>query len=75
MKELHILGGGFAGVWAAMSAAAERELHGAHDITIQLFSNDFSLIIRPRLYEGASEMLRVPLPPLMDEIGVEFTLA
>lgn len=75
MKELHILGGGFAGVWAAMSAAAERELHGAHDVTIRLFSNDFSLTIRPRLYEGASEMLRVPLSPLMDEIGVEFALA
>lgn len=25
MQELHILGGGFAGVWATMSAASERE--------------------------------------------------
>ncbi len=74
MKELHILGGGFAGVWAAMSAAAERELHTARDVTIRLFSNDPNLTIRPRLYEGASQALSVPLTPLMAEIGVEFNL-
>lgn len=75
MRELHILGGGFAGVWAAMSAAAEREIHGAHDIAVRLFSNSPNLTIRPRLYEGASEALRVPLAPLMDEIGVDFNLS
>lgn len=75
MQELHILGGGFAGVWAAMSAAAERDNQGAHDVTIRLFSNNASLTVRPRLYEGISQGLRVPLSPLMSEIGVEFTLA
>ncbi|MFC6670005.1 NAD(P)/FAD-dependent oxidoreductase [Marinobacterium aestuariivivens] len=75
MRELHILGGGFAGVWAAMSAAAERDTYDARDVRIRLFSNSPSLTIRPRLYEGASPDLRVPLAPLMKEIGVDFSVA
>lgn len=74
MKELHILGGGFAGVWAAMSAASERDALNAEQINIRLFSNDPYLTIRPRLYQGACDTMRVPLAPLLEEIGVEFTL-
>ncbi|MEJ2452617.1 MAG: FAD-dependent oxidoreductase [Candidatus Thiodiazotropha sp.] len=75
MQEIHILGGGFAGVWAAMSAAAERHSHGAEAIDIELISKTPDLIIRPRLYQGASDALRVPLAPLMKEIGVDFRQA
>nr|WP_319554168.1 FAD-dependent oxidoreductase [uncultured Vibrio sp.] len=74
MKELHILGGGFAGVWAAMSAASERDALKAEQINIRLFSNDSYLTIRPRLYQGACDTMRVPLAPLLHQIGVEFTL-
>ncbi len=72
MQEIHILGGGFAGVWAAMSAAAERHSQGAEAINLELISKTPDLIIRPRLYQGASDALRIPLVPLMKEIGVVF---
>ncbi|WP_372598562.1 NAD(P)/FAD-dependent oxidoreductase [Amphritea sp.] len=75
MKEIHILGGGFAGVWAAMSAAAERNSASAEMIRIALVSKTPDLIIRPRLYQGASQALSVPLAPLMKEIGVDFRVA
>jgi NADH dehydrogenase len=75
MQNLTILGGGFAGVWAAMSAAAEREARNAADVTIALVSKDSSLTIRPRLYEGAKKEMRVPLAPLMQVIGVTLTVA
>ncbi len=60
------------GVWAAMSAAAERKKLSGDDVTIALVSNDPYLTIRPRLYEGAKEEMRVPLKPLLDKIGVNF---
>ena len=77
MSKLSIVGGGFAGVWGAMSAAAERIRLGASakDIQINLISNDPHLVIRPRLYEGANPEMRTPLKPLLDVIGVEFELA
>jgi NADH dehydrogenase len=75
MQDIHILGGGFAGVWAAMSAAAERHSQAAEAINIELISKTPDLIIRPRLYQGASDSLRVPLAPLMKEIGVAFSQA
>ncbi len=40
MSNLIILGGGFAGVWAAMSAAAERKRLGGDDVAITLVSKD-----------------------------------
>lgn len=75
MQTLAILGGGFAGVWAAMSAAARREALGAQNVAISLVSRDPWLTIRPRLYEGATEEMRVPLAPLMKEIGVRLSVA
>ena len=72
MSNLIILGGGFAGVWAAMSAAAERKKLSGDDVTIALVSKDPYLTMRPRLYEGAKEEMRVPLKPLLDKIGVNF---
>ncbi|WP_417430743.1 NAD(P)/FAD-dependent oxidoreductase [Kiloniella sp.] len=77
MKQLVILGGGFAGLWAAMSAAAERVDANADagKIDITLISKDAHLVIRPRLYEGAGEDKRIPLKPLLDKIGVRFIQA
>ena len=77
MSNISIVGGGFAGLWAAMSAAAERNRLGisASDLTINLISNDPDLSMRPRLYEGAKPEMRVPLRPILDAIGVQFDLA
>ncbi len=74
MQDLLIIGGGFAGVWAAMSAAATRPDEMADEITIRLVSSSRDLCIRPRLYEGASDSMMVPLKPLFDEIGAELIL-
>lgn len=73
MSTVLIAGGGFAGVWAAIAAAATRDRHGT-DVDIQLVSNSGDLCIRPRLYQGASEDKLVPLAPLCDQIGVKLTV-
>jgi NADH:ubiquinone reductase (H+-translocating) len=75
MKQLVILGGGFAGLWAVMSAAGERADNNGVQIDITLISKDADLVIRPRLYEGAGEDKRVPLKPLLDKINVRFIQA
>ncbi|WP_373050279.1 NAD(P)/FAD-dependent oxidoreductase [Thalassovita aquimarina] len=73
MGNISIIGGGFAGVWAALSAATELDTHGVQDVDIRLFSQDDYLTIRPRLYEAPTDDMTVPLAPLLSEIGVGFT--
>ena len=75
MNELVIAGGGFAGVWAAMSAAAQRRKLAAEDVPITLYGRDPWLTMRPRLYEGAREESRVALEPLMSTIGVRLEVS
>ena len=72
MGELVIVGGGFAGVWAALGAAQVRELQasGRADPSITLVSRDPWLTIRPRLYEPSLEGMRVPLDEVLEPLGV-----
>jgi NADH:ubiquinone reductase (H+-translocating) len=66
-----IIGGGFAGLWAALAARREiEETGGAADIS--LLSKDPYLVMRPRLYEADPESLRVPLAPVIDPVDVAF---
>ena len=76
MQDILIIGGGFAGVWSALGAsAARRELRRAGaDVRITLVTPEPYLTIRPRLYEPDPVALRVPLPDLLDAIGVELVL-
>ncbi len=74
MTRLVIVGGGFAGIWAAMSAAAERDRLKDTLTEILLLSRDGFLTLRPRLYEPLSKDFRVPIAPLMKEIGVGFSI-
>lgn len=71
MSGLLILGGGFAGLWAALVARREAEEAG-RELAITLVSKDESLTLRPRLYEPEPERFRVPLRPILDPVGVEF---
>ena len=73
MKHLVIAGGGFAGVWAALSAARERERLGsaASHLAITLVSCDPWLTIRPRLYEASLAGVRVPLDDVIGPAGVQ----
>jgi NADH dehydrogenase len=67
-----IVGGGFAGVWAAMGAAAAVQRASAqHVVSLTLVSPDGALIVKPRLYESDHSGVRVPLGPVLDALGVE----
>ena len=71
MKRLLIIGAGFAGMYAAISAARLRHLQGVSpdDLEIALISPEPFLVIRPRLYEPKPETMKAPLTELFQEIG------
>ncbi|MDH3532782.1 MAG: FAD-dependent oxidoreductase [Gammaproteobacteria bacterium] len=69
MKTIVIVGGGFAGVWAALAAARQIDEHAA-SIAVLLISSDRFLTIRPRLYEANPRSLREPLHATLDPVGV-----
>lgn len=71
MKEILVVGGGFAGLWASLNAAYEALKHGG-DIHVTLISRDEYLTIRPRLYQKNPEALRAPLRPCLDSAGISF---
>ena len=73
MQRLVIVGGGFAGVWAALGAARQRQRRGRarSGLAITLMSRDPWLTIRPRLYEASLDHLRVPLDETTGPAGVE----
>lgn len=63
-----VVGGGFAGFWAAIAA---RRVVGDH-AAVTLVSREPVLQMRPRLYEARPETLGVELPPLLGAAGVRF---
>ncbi|MEE8122111.1 MAG: FAD-dependent oxidoreductase, partial [Anaerolineales bacterium] len=71
MKNIVIVGGGFAGLWAALGAAHE-VLENEADIQVTVVSKDPYLNIRPRLYERDPNALRTPLAPSLDPLDVQF---
>jgi NADH dehydrogenase len=74
MQRLLIIGAGFAGMYAAISAARLRHLQGVSpdDLEIALISPEPFLVIRPRLYESKPEMMKAPLTELFREIEVRY---
>ncbi len=73
MKRLVIIGGGFAGLWAALVAAFEADKHGAA-LHVTLISKDDHLTVRPRLYELFTEQFRAPLAPVLSPLGIHLQL-
>lgn len=69
MQHLVIVGGGFAGLWAALVAAREAIHHG-RELNVTLVSRDSFLTLRPRLYERDPESLRTALLPVLQPVGV-----
>ncbi|GAA4951148.1 NADH dehydrogenase [Nonomuraea thailandensis] len=67
MPHIVIIGGGFAGVWAAAAAARVR---GGADLDVTLISPDDDLVLRPRMYEAEPDRATVPLAGLLKPIGV-----
>jgi len=72
-KQIIVAGSGFAGVWAALSAARLVELSGrTNDVEVTVVSPSPALVIRPRLYEAVIEGLDPDLIPLFDAVGVRY---
>jgi NADH:ubiquinone reductase (H+-translocating) len=74
MQRLVIIGAGFAGMYAAISAARLRHLQGVSpdDLEIALISPEPFLVIRPRLYEPKPETMRAPLAELFQQMDVRY---
>ncbi|MDQ0925613.1 NADH dehydrogenase [Pseudarthrobacter sp. W1I19] len=73
MAKVLIIGGGFAGVWSAASAAKLRRECGVSDsdLDITVVSAGDDLVIRPRLYESDPHKMRIPLDSVLGPIGVQ----
>lgn len=71
---LLIIGAGFAGMYAALSSARLRDVHGASpdDLEIALIAPEPTLVIRPRLYEPKPETLTAPLLDVLKAIDVNY---
>jgi NADH dehydrogenase len=71
-KRIVIVGGGFAGVWAAIGASRTLRRSGAETkVGITLISPDDALVIRPRLYEADLSGVRVPLNRVLSPLGID----
>ncbi|MEN7531383.1 FAD-dependent oxidoreductase [Cupriavidus sp. DL-D2] len=69
MKEIVVVGGGFAGLWAAAGAARMAETLGKA-VHITLVNRDAQHSIRVRNYEDDLAATLVPLREVLDPIGV-----
>ena len=71
---LVIIGAGFAGMYAALSAARLRDIQGARpdELEIALVAPEPTLVVRPRLYEPKPETLTAPLLDLLKAIDVVY---
>jgi NADH dehydrogenase len=69
-----IVGAGFAGMYAALSAARLRDIQGVAPemLEIVLVSPEPTLVVRPRLYEANPETLTAPLLDVLKAIDVVY---
>ena len=75
VKQIVVIGGGFAGLWAAMGAAKRLdEASDNADIAITLVNRDEWHAIRVRNYETNISDARLPLGPLLEQAGVELVI-
>ncbi|GAY07287.1 NAD(P)/FAD-dependent oxidoreductase [Pseudonocardia sp. N23] len=72
MSDVLIIGGGFAGVWAAAAAVRARHEAGADEqaLRVTMVAPGDDLVIRPRLYEDDPQSKRVSLDRVLGPIGV-----
>ena len=71
---LVIIGAGFAGMYAALSSARLRDIHGVspEEFEIALVAPEPTLVVRPRLYESNPETLTAPLLAVLKAIDVAY---
>jgi NADH dehydrogenase len=73
-QRLVIIGAGFAGMYAALSAARLRDAHGVSPdkLEILLVAPEPTLVVRPRLYEPKPETLTARLDGVLKAIDVTY---
>lgn len=71
-KHILIVGSGFSGMWAAVSAARLAALNGSTDLRISVLAPQPELRVRPRFYEENVPGLVAPLTELFAELDVEY---
>jgi len=71
-KQILIVGSGFSGMWAAVSAARLSALEGKHSLEIAVLAPVPELRVRPRFYEEKVSTLVAPLTELFAELDIEF---
>lgn len=71
---LVIIGAGFAGMYAALSAARLRDIKGVspEELEIALVAPEPTLVVRPRLYEPKPETMTAPLLDVLNAIDVVY---
>ena len=75
MKNLVIIGGGFAGFWAVFSAVRKAKiLHKENEVKITLINKDAYHGLRPRFYEANLEHTRILLRDFLEPIGVSLII-
>lgn len=68
-----VVGGGFAGLWAALAAAREADLAG-RSLSITVATIDEYLTLRPSLHKSNPDSVREPLRPILDAVGIALRL-
>ena len=74
-KDIVIIGSGFAGMWAALSAARLIRIQGSDKITVTVLSPKAELRVRPRFYESKVKTLVSPLMPIFNLMDIQFISA
>ncbi|GGT02594.1 NAD(P)/FAD-dependent oxidoreductase [Streptomyces chromofuscus] len=72
MKNILIIGGGFAGVWTAAAAVRVARAHGVpqQQLQVTMVTSGDDLVVRPRLHEADPQVKRVALDRVLGPIGV-----
>lgn len=71
-KQILIVGSGFSGMWAAVSAARLSALAGNNSLNIAVLAPVPELRVRPRFYEENVSTMVAPLTDLFAELDIAF---
>jgi NADH:ubiquinone reductase (H+-translocating) len=73
-KRILVAGGGFAGLWSAIGAARKLDElgYGPDEVEVTLVNRDAFHGIRVRNYEPDLTPIRVPLPEVLDPVGIRY---
>jgi len=72
MKQILIIGAGFAGLWSALSAIRQLDRNAGKDIEVTVLAPQAELHVRPRFYEPEVHTMAAPLQALFDAVNVRF---